>query len=191
MLEGTVIAEGAPIPGANLALLRRDVLLTEAQTDGRGRFRLESSPLASAGTLRVTARGFVSTERSLAAKPAGGTMMLGNLRLLRANLLIARRQPRDLQLSRELARACHLDGLVGPRFVELRARDTADLELRLVAPELFGCLPFGRLRLGEQRPDDIHFGIAATHPQVREVLKTFHEERARSTIEAMTKKKGK
>lgn len=90
VLEGTVIAEGAPIPGASLALLRRDVLLTEAQTDGRGRFRLESSPLASAGTLRVTARGFVSTERSLAAKPAGGTMMLGNLRLLRGQRLTGR-----------------------------------------------------------------------------------------------------
>ncbi|HJS59476.1 MAG TPA: cyclic nucleotide-binding domain-containing protein [Vicinamibacteria bacterium] len=33
--------------------------------------------------------------------------------------------------------------------------------------------------------------ITATHPQVREVLKKFHEERARSTIDAMMKKKSK
>ncbi|HET7293469.1 MAG TPA: cyclic nucleotide-binding domain-containing protein [Vicinamibacteria bacterium] len=33
--------------------------------------------------------------------------------------------------------------------------------------------------------------ITATHPQVREVLKKFHEDRARSTIEAMMRKKGK
>jgi CRP-like cAMP-binding protein len=33
--------------------------------------------------------------------------------------------------------------------------------------------------------------ITATHPQVREVLRKFHEDRAQSTIEAMTRKKGK
>jgi len=33
--------------------------------------------------------------------------------------------------------------------------------------------------------------ITSTHPQVREVLKKFHEERARSTIDAMMKKKSK
>ncbi len=33
--------------------------------------------------------------------------------------------------------------------------------------------------------------ITATHPQVREVLKKFHEDRARSTIEVMMKKKAK
>jgi CRP-like cAMP-binding protein len=33
--------------------------------------------------------------------------------------------------------------------------------------------------------------LAQTHPQVREVLRKFHEERAKSTIEAMMKKRGK
>lgn len=90
VLEGTVIAEGAPIPGASLALLRHDVLLAEAQSDARGRFRFESAPLSSGGTLRVVARGFVPTERNLAAKPTGGTVMLGNLRLLRGQRLSGR-----------------------------------------------------------------------------------------------------
>lgn len=90
VLEGTVIAEGAPLPGASLALLRHGVLLAEAMTDARGRFRIESSPLTSSGILRVAARGFVPTERNLAAKPAGGTMMLGNLRLLRGQRVTGR-----------------------------------------------------------------------------------------------------
>ncbi len=90
VIEGTVIAEGAPIPGASLTLLRHGVLLAEAQTDGRGRFRIESIPLTSSGVLRVVARGLVPTERNLAAKPAGGTMMLGNLRLLRGQRLTGR-----------------------------------------------------------------------------------------------------
>ena len=87
VLEGTAIAEGAPIPGASISLLRHETLLAESSTDARGRFRLECAPLASAGTLRVVARGFVITERNLAAKPSGGTVMLGNLRLLRGQRL--------------------------------------------------------------------------------------------------------
>jgi hypothetical protein len=90
ILEGAVIAEGAPVPGANLTLLRHEAVLAETRTDARGRFRLESSPLTSAGILRVAARGYVPTERNLAAKPAGGTVMLGNLRLLRGQRLMGR-----------------------------------------------------------------------------------------------------
>jgi len=88
VLEGTAIAEGAPIPGASVSLLRHEVLLAESRTDARGRFRLECAPLTSAGILRLVARGFVPTERNLAAKPAGGTVMLGNLRLMRGQRLV-------------------------------------------------------------------------------------------------------
>src|SRR5262245_7316088 len=90
VLEGTVIAEGAPLQGAALTLLRDQTLLAEAQPDARGRFKMESGPLTSAGILRVVARGFVPTERNLAAKASGGTVMLGNLRLLRGQRLSGR-----------------------------------------------------------------------------------------------------
>jgi len=90
VLEGAAIAEGAPIPGASVSLLRHDALLAEARTDARGRFRLECAPLTSAGILRLGARGFVTTERNLAPKPAGGTVMLGNLRLVRGQRLVGR-----------------------------------------------------------------------------------------------------
>jgi hypothetical protein len=90
VLEGTAIAEGAPIPGASVSLLRHEAQLAETRTDARGRFRLECAPLTSPGTLRLVARGFVPTERNLAPKPAGGTVMLGNLRLLRGQRLVGR-----------------------------------------------------------------------------------------------------
>lgn len=85
--EGVVIGEGAPVPGAHLEILRHAEVLGEAETDARGRFRLPVRPLSGAGTLRVRARGFVSVERNLPPKPAGGTILLGNLRLLRGQRL--------------------------------------------------------------------------------------------------------
>jgi len=85
--EGVVIGEGAPLPGAHLEILRRAETLGEGDTDARGRFRLSVPPLSGTGMLRVRARGFVSVERTLPPKPAGGTTLLGNLRLLRGQRL--------------------------------------------------------------------------------------------------------
>jgi hypothetical protein len=90
VLEGAVIGDGAPLPGAELELAQGEELLGEARTDERGRFRLESRPLTGQGTLRIRARGFVTIERALPARPAGGTLALGNVRLLRGQLLTGR-----------------------------------------------------------------------------------------------------
>lgn len=88
--EGTVIGEGAPLPGAEVAIWRLEQQLSEARTDERGRFRLEHPAQGSATTLRITARGFVALERSLPPKGRGGTEMLGNVRLLRGQRLAGR-----------------------------------------------------------------------------------------------------
>jgi hypothetical protein len=90
VFEGAVIGEGAPVVGARIELLRHEALVAETSSDSRGRFQLMSQPLSGSGTLRILARGFVPTERSLAGKPAGGTTMLGNLRLLRGVRLTGR-----------------------------------------------------------------------------------------------------
>lgn len=90
ILEGAVIADGEPLPSAELALWREGAVLGEARTDEAGHFRLESVPLTAAGTLRVQARGFVALERPLAPKPIGGTTLLGNLRLLRGQRIVGR-----------------------------------------------------------------------------------------------------
>ncbi|NOT31074.1 MAG: carboxypeptidase regulatory-like domain-containing protein [Planctomycetes bacterium] len=88
--EGLVIGDGNPIPGASLSLVRDEQVLGEANTDEHGRFRLECAPLAAAATLRVRARGFVSLERPIAPRPAGGTALLGNVRLLRGQRIVGR-----------------------------------------------------------------------------------------------------
>jgi len=88
--QGTVIGDGAPVPGAEVALLRLDEKLAEVRTDERGNFRLEHAAQGSSTTLRVQARGFVALERSLAPKGRGGTEMLGNVRLLRGQRLSGR-----------------------------------------------------------------------------------------------------
>jgi len=85
--EGTVVGEGAPLPGAEVAIWRLEQKLSEARSDERGRFRLEHPAQGSATTLRVQARGFVALERSLPPKGRGGTEMLGNVRLLRGQRL--------------------------------------------------------------------------------------------------------
>ncbi len=90
ILEGVVIADGAPLPSAELALWRETEVLGEARSDDSGRFRLETVPLTTAGVLRVQARGFVALERPLAPKPIGGTTLLGNLRLLRGQRIVGR-----------------------------------------------------------------------------------------------------
>lgn len=88
IFEGVVVGDGRPIQGAALELLQRDAVLVEASTDERGRFRLDSKPLTENGTLRIHARGFASLERALPARPGGGTVLLGNLRLLRGQTLV-------------------------------------------------------------------------------------------------------
>jgi hypothetical protein len=88
--EGAVIAEGAPLPGADLVLLVGDQPLADARTNERGAFRLSVPAHPEAMRLDVRARGFVGLERSLPARPAGGTEILGNLRLLRGTMLTGR-----------------------------------------------------------------------------------------------------
>lgn len=88
--EGVVIGDGGPLPGAHLELSEGETVLAEATSDERGRFRLESRPLARSGLLRLVARGFTSLERTLEARPLGGSIMLGNLRLARGRLLAGR-----------------------------------------------------------------------------------------------------
>jgi hypothetical protein len=90
ILEGTIIGENAPVPGATVELLQFETVRGAATTDARGRFRLESEALSGAGLLRVRARGFVTTERTLPRRPAGGTVMLGNLRLARGQRIEGR-----------------------------------------------------------------------------------------------------
>ena len=82
-LEGSVIGEGAPIVGANLELSVHGAARASATTDARGRFRIECEPLTTAALLRIRARGYVTMERTLPGRPAGGTVLLGNLRLFR------------------------------------------------------------------------------------------------------------
>ncbi len=89
-LEGVVIGEAAPVQGAHLELVSEADPLAEARTDERGRFRLEYPPPAGALVLRVRARGFVPLERTLGAKPFGGTEILGNVRLVRGTELRGR-----------------------------------------------------------------------------------------------------
>jgi hypothetical protein len=89
-LEGTVIGDGAPIPGASLELYVYEELRASGTTDARGRFRLECPPISNASQLRVGARGFVTAERTLPGRPAGGTVMLGNLRLQRGQRIEGR-----------------------------------------------------------------------------------------------------
>lgn len=90
VLEGTVIGDGAPVVGATLELAVNDEPRASATTDARGRFRLECEPLTTAALLRVKARGYVTMERTLPGRPAGGTLMLGNLRLHRGQHLEGR-----------------------------------------------------------------------------------------------------
>lgn len=90
IFEGLVIGDGKPIPGASLTLVRDDQVLGEANADENGRFRLECAPLAAAAILHVRARGFVSLERPLVPRPAGGTALIGNVRLLRGQRIVGR-----------------------------------------------------------------------------------------------------
>lgn len=90
IFEGMVIGDGSPVPGAHLELVVHEVVRASSATDARGRFRLECDPLQSAGQLRVEARGFVTLERNLPGRPAGGTVMLGNLRLHRGQRIEGR-----------------------------------------------------------------------------------------------------
>jgi hypothetical protein len=90
VLEGALIGDGAPLPGATLELFQGEEAIAEARSDERGRFRLSYAPRQSALTLRVRARGFVPLERSLGYKPIGGTEILGNLRLTRGTELSGR-----------------------------------------------------------------------------------------------------
>lgn len=89
-IEGTVIGEGAPLPGAEASIWRLQQKLSEARTDERGRFRLDLPAQSSATTLRIEARGFVALERALPPKARGGTEMLGNVRMLRGQRLAGR-----------------------------------------------------------------------------------------------------
>lgn len=88
--EGIVIGEGAPLPGADLSLSAGDQPLADVRTDETGRFRLTVPAHPEPMQLWVRARGFVGLERPLAARPAGGTEMLGNLRLMRGTMLTGR-----------------------------------------------------------------------------------------------------
>lgn len=88
--EGIVIGEGAPLAGADLSLSAGDQPLADARTDETGRFRLAVPAHPEAMQLWVRARGFVGLERTLAARPGGGTEMLGNLRLMRGTMLTGR-----------------------------------------------------------------------------------------------------
>jgi carboxypeptidase family protein len=90
ILEGIVIGDGSPVPGADVAVLRREVVLGEATSDAQGRFRVECEPQTASTVLRVRARGFVATERPLAARPVGGTQQLGNLRVMRGRRVAGR-----------------------------------------------------------------------------------------------------
>lgn len=88
--EGIVIGDGGPLPGADLEVSAGESVLVQASSDERGRFRLECRPLQSSGTLRLVARGFTTLERTLEARPLGGSVMLGNLRLVRGRRLTGR-----------------------------------------------------------------------------------------------------
>jgi protocatechuate 3,4-dioxygenase beta subunit len=88
--EGSVIGEGAPVPGAEVEVWRHEQRLAEAKSDARGRFKLEYPPQNAPTLLRIRARGFVSLERTLGPKPRAGTEMLGNVRLLRGQRLAGR-----------------------------------------------------------------------------------------------------
>src|SRR5262249_34188820 len=92
-----------------------------------------------------------------------------DLGVLRADLVLARRQPGHLQLARELAHPRGLDGVVGAGIVELGARDAADFELGLVALELLRGLRFRRDRLGELRPGQVELWIALAELQIGEL----------------------
>jgi len=82
LYEGALIADGSPLPGASLQILRDDQVLAETSSDERGRFLLETEPTPGA-ILRVVARGYVQLERTLVLRPSGGSEKLGNLRLVR------------------------------------------------------------------------------------------------------------
>jgi len=89
-LEGSVIGEGAPVVGASLELSVHGAARASATTDARGRFRLECEPLTTAALLCIRARGYVTMERTLPGRPAGGTVLLGNLRLFRGQRIEGR-----------------------------------------------------------------------------------------------------
>ncbi len=82
-VEGVVIGEGAPLPGADLKLSCDAGPLAEGTSDEHGRFRLEFTPPATPVSMSVRARGFVPVERTLGVKPLSGTELVGNLRLVR------------------------------------------------------------------------------------------------------------
>ena len=90
ILEGTVIGDGAPLPGAKVELHVEERVLGDAQSDEHGRFHLEFPPLTAAGTLRFAARGYVALERVVPARPAGGTTLLGNVRLPHGQRIVGR-----------------------------------------------------------------------------------------------------
>jgi len=89
VLEGAVIGDGAPLPGVSLSILRDGEVLAESKTDPQGRFRLDC-PHPTNGTLRVSMRGFVTLERRLVTRSAGGTEKLGNIRLLHGRRLVGK-----------------------------------------------------------------------------------------------------
>jgi hypothetical protein len=125
VLEGSIIGDGAPLAGAELELVAADDPRAEplglARSDERGRFRLESAPLVRASVLRVHARGYVSLERPLPARGATGTVMLGNVRLLRGQ---------------------RIEG----RVVDGRGRGVADVELRAEPTNPGSDVPFAAAR---------------------------------------------
>jgi len=88
--EGTVIGDGVPLPGAHVQLSAGGEARAEAETDARGKFRLEAPPARTSELLSVRARGFVPVERTLAPRPNGGLQLLGNLRLIRGARLVGR-----------------------------------------------------------------------------------------------------
>ena len=88
--EGTVIGDGAPLPGASVQLSVRGEPHAEATSDENGRFRLVCPPPHEIAVLTIRARGFVPLERQILARPAGGTELLGNLRVIRGVRLAGR-----------------------------------------------------------------------------------------------------
>ena len=112
--------------------------------------------------LRGQHRLLVELPRRLLERGARGR----DLRRLRLDLLVAARQLRNGELAAQLRDARRVGRVRGAAVVELRARDAADLELRLVARELRRGLLLVDLRLRELRARDVLLRRALAELQI-------------------------
>ena len=95
-----------------------------------------------------------------------GRARRGDLRRLRADLLVAARQHGDRHLAFQLAHAGDVGVVLRAAVVERRARDAADCVLRLVAGEAHRRLLGVGARRGKLRARDVDLGGALAGPEV-------------------------